>query len=326
MAKSERQKLKLLYIKQFLEEKSDEQHPVTVQQILDELQAHDISAERKSIYSDIACLQDFGMDVVQLRGRNGGYYLADRTFELSELKLLVDAVQASKFLTERKSVSLIQKLGTLVSNYDSGKLRRQVMVSGRVKTMNESIFYNVDRIHEAIAANEQISFRYFEWGVNKEKIFREHTYTASPIALFWAEQNYYLIALTDRHGITHFRVDKMAGIKLLSVARISNEQTQSVKLADYSKNVFGMYGGEHIMLKLRFANSLAGVVLNRFGHDIMLIPDGDSHFVFNAPIVVSNQFFGWLAAFGDQAKILYPESVAAQFSELCKLCAEQYHT
>ena len=324
MARSERQKLKLLYIKQFFEQNSDENHFVTVQQILDELAHHGIKAERKSIYDDIACLQEFGMDICQQRGRGGGYYLASRTFELPELKLLVDAVQASKFLTDRKSVSLIGKLETLASNFDAGRLHRQVMVSGRVKTMNESIFYNVDCIHEAIAANVQITFRYFEWSVNKQKVFRDQIYTASPIALFWADQNYYLIAQTEKHGITHFRVDKMANIRLSELARIQDAQTKSVKLSDYSKNVFGMFSGELVSVKLRFANSLAGVVLNRFGIDIMLIPDGDAHFVFSAPIVVSNQFFGWLAAFGDMAKILSPESVADDFKKLCKQCCDQY--
>jgi len=163
MAKSEGQKLKLLYLKNMLEEQSDEQHPLNTQQILDYLAAHDIKAERKAIYNDIVCLQDFGMDIIHKPGRNGGYYLASREFELPELKLLVDAVQSSKFLTSKKSMQLITKLSTLASTYEAGSLKRQVVVSGRVKTMNESIYYNVDRLHEAIAQNSQITFRYFEW-------------------------------------------------------------------------------------------------------------------------------------------------------------------
>lgn len=212
MARSEKQKLKLLYLKQILEEQTDENHPITTQQLVERLAEMGIRAERKSIYSDMACLQEFGMDVCTAHGRGGGYFLASREFELPELKLLVDAVQSSRFLSERKSVELISKLEKLASRYDAGSLRRQVTVSGRVKTMNESIYYNVDRIHDAIASDVQITFRYFDWGVDRERHYRDRLYTASPYALCWDDQNYYLIAHSERHGLTHYRVDKMMRI------------------------------------------------------------------------------------------------------------------
>lgn len=324
MAKSEMQKLKLLYLKKLLEEKSDEEHPVTTAQIIEYLASKGIRAERKSIYSDISYLQDFGMDILNLRGKNGGYYLASREFELPELKLLVDAVQASKFITEKKSLALIRKLETLTSQNEASTLRRQVVVSGRVKTMNESILYNVDRIHDAIAENKQISFRYFDWGVDKEKHFRDKTASASPLALCWDSQYYYLIAYTERHGITHYRVDKMTSIVMLNTPRESNELTKSLDLSQYGKNVFSMFSGKKQTVKMRFANSLAGVVIDRFGTDSMLIPDGSDHFLFSAEIEVSPQFFGWLAAFGAQAKIVYPASVAEEFAKLLEETAKQY--
>lgn len=324
MPKSDNQKLKLLYIKEFLEQQTDETHIVNVQQIIAELERHGISAERKSIYNDIACLQDFGMDICQIRGKNGGYFLASRDFELPELELLVDAVQASRFLSEKKSTELISKLQTLTSYHAGRQLRRQVVVSGRVKSMNESIYYNVDRIHEAITGNAQISFQYFDWDITKEKNFRKGLYTASPYALCWDNENYYLIAHSQRHGITHFRVDKMARIQITDTPRFFDPKQPLPDLTQYGKTVFGMFGGDRQTVRLRFHKSLCGVILDRFGRDVMLIPDGEEHFIFSASITVSPVFFGWLAGFGANARILSPDSVVQQYLDCCRQSLQQY--
>ena len=267
MAKSEGQKLKLLYLKQMLEEQSDEQHPLNTQQILEHLASHDIKAERKAIYNDIVCLQDFGMDIIHKPGRNGGYYLASREFELPELKLLVDAVQSSKFLTSKKSMQLITKLSRLASIHEAGGLKRQVVVSGRVKTMNESIYYNVDRLHEAIAKNEQIQFRYFEWGLDGKRHDRPGPYIASPYGLIWDAENYYLVAHSSRHGMTHYRVDKMTHIETTGEPRYMDPEAKKLSSAAYGRNVFGMFGRETTTVRMRFHRSLAGVIIDRFGPD-----------------------------------------------------------
>lgn len=324
MAKSEGQKLKLLYIKQFLEQQSDEDHPLTAQQILDYLAARDITAERKAIYSDIACLQEFGLDIVHKAGRNGGYFLASREFELPELKLLVDAVQSSRFLTSKKSMQLIEKLSSLVSSYEAGSLKRQVVVSGRVKTMNESIFYNVDLLHDAIAQNSKVSFRYTEWGLDSQRHERPGIYEASPYALIWDDENYYLVAHSPRHGITHYRVDKMAKITLTGEKRYIDPAARKLSKASYGKNVFGMFGGETTSVRMRFHNSLVGVVIDRFGPETMLIPDGPSHFIYTMDVAISPLFLGWLAGFGDRAKILSPQSVIDQYLALCAPSVQQY--
>lgn len=324
MPKSDKQKLKLLYLRELLEQQSGPDHPISAQQILDYLHAHGIEAERKSVYSDIACLQEFGMDVCTLRGRGGGYYLASRTFELPELKLLVDAVQSSRFLTAKKSMQLIEKLETLSSRFDAGSLRRQVVVSGRVKTMNESIYYNVDRLHEAIAQNSQITFRYFDWGVDKQRHYRQNAYLASPYALCWDNENYYLIAHSQRHGLTHYRVDKMDAIRQNGKPRYLGEEYRKLDLTQYGKNVFSMFGGRTQTVKLRFHNSLSGVVLDRFGRESILIPDGESHFLFTAEITVSPIFFGWLCGFSDQAQIIFPSNVAQDYVAFCKASLAQY--
>lgn len=324
MAKCENQKLKLLLLKDYLEQYTDEEHPASMAQLLAYLSENGVSAERKSIYSDIEALSDYGVDVMHTGGKNAGYYLASRTFELPELSLLVDAVQSSKFLSEKKSMELIKKLGTLASVHQAKSLRRQVTVTGRVKTMNESIYYNVDRIHTAIADNSQISFRYFEWGVDREKHFRGDVRTASPYALCWDSENYYLVAHTEAHGVTHFRVDKMASISETGVPRTVTEETKKIDLADYSKQVFYMFNGEKTTVRLRFHNSLAGVVIDRFGRDQMLIPDGDEHFTFATDIVVSPMFLGWLASFGERAKLLSPAGVIDEYKALCHKSLDQY--
>jgi len=324
MARSEKQKLKLLYLKSLFEQRTDESHPISMQGIIEELAAVGISAERKSLYDDIACLQEFGMDIIQMKGPSGGYYLASREFELPELKLLVDAVQASKFLTSKKSMELIQKLETLASRNDAGALRRQVVVSGRVKTMNESIYYNVDRIHEAIAHNSQIDFQYFDWGIDGRRHYKLGIYTASPYALIWDDQNYYLIAHSQRHGMTHYRVDKMEQIVQNGEPRYFDDEARKLDLSQYGKSVFSMFGGESTPVKMRFHNSLCGVVIDRFGRDLILIPDGPEHFIFTAEVSVSPNYFGWMAGFGDRAKILWPDSVIGQFLKLCQPAVDQY--
>ena len=326
MAKTENQKLKLLVLKDYLEQYSDEEHPVSISDILTYLEQQGIPAERKSIYRDIQLLEDYGCDVIRTTGKKAGYCIGSRTFDLPELKLLADAVLSSRFLTERKSRQLLQKLGTLTSRHQAGILRRSMVVSGRVKSMNESVIYNVDDIHQAINANSQITFRYFEWDRNKERVFRGSLRRASPYALCWDDENYYMIAHTEEHGITHFRVDKMTQIRMTGTPRVQTEQTRNLDLSSYGKQVFGMFNGETQTVRMRFDNSLAGVVLDRFGKDILLIPDGENHFIYAAEIRVSPLFYGWVASFGTRVRILSPEPVVRGFENLCREILEQYRT
>lgn len=318
MPRSSNQKQKLLILRELFERQSDENHPLTMAGILDALAARGISAERKSVYDDIACLQQSGMDIIAERGPNGGYFLASRPFELPELKLLVDAVQSSRFLTEKKSMQLISKLETLASVYEAGSLRRQVVVSGRVKTMNESIYYSVDLLHEAIAQNSRIRFRYFDFDVDFSRRYRPGEYDASPYALCWQEENYYLIAHSERHGLTHYRVDKMAHITLTGEPRYSDSVTRALDLSQYGRSVFGMFSGTQEQVRLRFDRSLSGVVIDRFGREAMLIPDGADAFFCTVQITVSPNFFGWLASFGARAQIVSPAHVRQAFIDACR--------
>jgi len=318
MAKSAGQKLKLLYLIKFLSENTDENHPVSTADIITYLSANGIHSERKSIYDDIEKLCDFGYDIIQVQSRlGGGYYMAGREFELAELKLLVDAVQSSRFITTRKSRNLIKKLEQMAGKYDAGKLQRQVYVAGRIKTENESIYYSIDNIHKAIQENRQIAFQYLDWNLKKELVPRRNSdKTVSPWALIWQDENYYLAAFDQIDGIMkHYRVDKMGKVRVLEKAREGMEQFAEVDLADYTNRTFGMYGGEEEIVTLQFPNRLIGVILDRFGRDADIRPMTERVFRVRVRVAVSGQFFGWLAGIGREAVIIGPLYVKTQYRE-----------
>ena len=326
MPKSDNQKLKIFYILDYLEAYSNEKNPVRASDLISMLDRQwGIRCDRKTVYSDIAALQQYGIDIVSLPGKNGGYYIASRNFELPELKLLIDAVQSSRFLTEKKSRELIEKLCNQCSIHDAKLVRRDVLVSGRVKSMNESIYYNVDAIQEAIAENRQITFRYFDWGLDSQRKYRDKEYIASPYGLCQDNENCYLLALSQRHGITSYRVDRMSDIALTTESRIPCPELTGKKLQEHASQLFQMYAGDAADVKLRFHRSLVNVVIDRFGKDTMLIPDGDDHFVFTVRVAVSPMFLSWVIGFGVKAKVLYPESVVDKCRALCLEALNQYN-
>ena len=318
MAKSTGQKLKLLYIVKLLEENTDEHHPASTEDIITYLAANGIHSQRKSIYDDVEKLCEFGYDIVQVHSRlGGGYYMAGRKFELAELKLLVDAVQSSRFITTKKSRSLIKKLERLAGKHDAGKLQRQVYVAGRIKTENESIYYNIDTIHRAIQENRQISFQYLDWNLKKELVSRPNgDKRVSPWALIWQDENYYLAAYDSADRVMkHYRVDKMGKTKVKKDAREGMEQFARVDLAAYTNRIFGMYGGEEQVVALQFPNRLIGVVLDRFGRETDIRQMQGGEFRVRTKVMVSGQFFGWLAGIGREAVIAGPESVREQYRQ-----------
>ena len=328
MPRSSGQKLKLLYLMDYLLQYSDAEHPVTVRQLIAHLAAHDIAAERKSVYDDIEALRTYGLDVEQVAdGQLYGYYVASRRFELPELKLLVDSVQSSKFITQRKTNALIKKIETLASSYDAQRLQRQVYVAGRVKTMNESIYYNVDAVHAGISEDKKIRFRYFEYTVAKERRYRRDGayYIVSPYALTWDDENYYMVAYeTETDSIRHYRVDKMTNIATVDEPRDGAAAYRSLDMAMYSRKVFGMFSGTEERVRLRFTNHLVGAVLDRLGQDVSIIPDVDEHFTVSADVVVSPQFFAWLCGFGADAQLIAPASAAEQMKAYIEEIAALY--
>ena len=324
MAKYSRQKLKLFYLRDFLLRSSDEEHRLTIRDMIAHLASHDISAERKSLYSDLNLLQEYGMDIVRTPK---GYYVGSRGFELPELKLLVDSVQSSKFITHKKTVTLIKKIEGLASVYQARQLSRQVFVANRIKTMNESIYYNVDEIHSGIAQNRQIRFRYFDYTVDKKRRLRREGdfYQVSPFALTWDDENYYMVAYDSQaQVIKHFRVDKMVDIAVLETERDGKQAYEALDMAVYARKVFGMFSGDERRVRLRFDNRMVGAVLDRLGRDAVLVPDGPDHFTVTADVVVSPQFFAWVFGFHTLAQIVGPPDVVEKMREYLAQVAEMY--
>ena len=325
MPKSDNQKLKIFYILDYLEAYSNEKNPVRASDLITMLDRQwGIRCDRKTVYSDIAALQQYGVDIVSIPGKNGGYYIASRNFELPELKLLIDAVQSSRYLTEKKSRELIEKLCSQCNEQDAKLMRRTVLVSGRVKSMNETIYYNVDAIQEAIAQNKQISFRYFDWDFGGKRKYRDKEYLASPYGLCQDHENCYLLAFSSRYGITSYRVDRMTDIQLTEENRIPCPELTGKALHDHANRLFQMYSGDALDVKMRFHRSLLNVVIDRFGKDTMLIPDGEDYFNFTVKVAISPMFLSWVIGFGAKAKILYPKSVADACKALCMEAMNHY--
>jgi predicted DNA-binding transcriptional regulator YafY len=327
MPRSSNQKLKLLYLMKILHEKTDENHSLSVPELIAELGRYGIKAERKSIYDDLEALRFFGLDIESTRSKTTGYFLASRTFELAELKLLVDSVQSSKFITHKKSTDLIRKIESLCSIYEGQSLQRQVYVANRIKTMNESIYYNVDNIHSGISDNKKISFKYFDYSITKEKVFRRNNerYVVSPYALTWDDENYYMVGYdSDAEMIKHYRVDKMMDIAVTGEKRDGQQYFQNLDIAVYSKKLFSMFSGAEETVRIEFANRLIGVVIDRFGKDVVVVKSDDKHFVVSVSVAVSQQFLAWVAGFGSEARILSPDSVVEKMKQLIQALRDTY--
>ena len=314
MSKSSNQKLKLLYLMKIFMEETDENNSLTMSEIISKLKDLGINAERKSLYDDFEQLNIFGLDICKTSGKIPGYYNLETAFELPELKLLIDAVQSSIFVTEKKSLELISKIEKLTSRHNAGKLRRQVYIANRVKTRNEKVFYNVDKIYDAIGDNKKISFKYFDYTTEKKKIYRKDgsEYVESPVTLMWDDENYYLVAYNSKHSnYVHYRVDRMESIRILDDERCLSETPFDT--AFYAKKIFSMFSGEETLVTMRFENSLINVVFDRFGMDITPFKDGDNHFTIKTGVSVSQQFFGWVASLGARAEIISPQNVKDEF-------------
>ena len=326
--RGDNQKLKMLFLAKIFSEETDDNHALTLPEIKAKLEAYGVNAERKTLYQDFEELRQFGMDIIaEKKGNMGFYHLGSREFELPELKLLVDSVQSAKFITDKKSNELIKKLESLVSKYEAKQLHRQVVISGRIKAMNESIYYNVDKLHEAIGTDRQIRFLYYQWNVKKEMELRKNgeEYHISPWGLMWDDENYYLVGYDSAdQKIKHYRVDKMLEIDVTEIKREGKEAFKQFDMPKYTKSLFGMFGGELKPVTLVVRNDLVGVILDRFGKDIIVIPYDEEHFKTTVNVAVSPQFFGWIMSFGTGMKIVSPEDVVKQMKKEIKLLAEQY--
>ena len=317
MSRGTNQKFKFTYLMKIMLEKTDDEHSLTMPQIMEELEKSDVTAERKSIYTDFQDMTEkFGVEIIKEQiGRETYYHVGAREFELAEVKLLIDAIQSSKFITQTKSRELITKIKSFVSEHQAKQLQRQVYINDRVKTMNESVYYNVDDIHTAINENKKIRFKYFKWDINKKLVPRHNGdwFIVSPWALTWDDENYYMVAFDDLDKkIKHYRVDKMMHISIEEEKRSGKEVFRNFDMAEYSKATFGMYQGQKAKVKIQFANYMCGVFIDRFGKDISFRPIDDEHSELHVDVNVSPQFFGWIFSLGKNVKVTGPSEVVEQ--------------
>lgn len=317
MSRGTNQKFKFTYLMKIMLEKTDDEHSLTMPQIMEELEKYDVTAERKSIYTDFQDMTEkFGVEIIKEQiGRETYYHVGAREFELAEVKLLIDAIQSSKFITQTKSRELITKIKSFVSEHQAKQLQRQVYINDRVKTMNESVYYNVDDIHTAINQNKKIRFKYFKWDINKKLVPRHNGdwFIVSPWALTWDDENYYMVAFDDLDSkIKHYRVDKMMHISIEEEKRSGKEVFRNFDMAEYSKATFGMYQGQKAKVKIQFANYMCGVFIDRFGKDISFRPIDNEHSELHVDVNVSPQFFGWIFSLGKDVKVTGPSEVVEQ--------------
>lgn len=317
MPKGSNQKYKLTYLMKIMLEKTDDEHGITMSQIIEELEKYGVSSERKSIYTDFQDMTElFGVEIIKEKlGKDTFYHVGSREFELVEVKLLIDAIQASKFITLSKSKELIAKIKGLVSEHQAKQLQRQLFIDDRVKTMNESVYYNVDDIHAAINQNQKICFKYYTWNIEKKQVLRHNgaDYVISPWALLWYDDNYYLVGYdAQAQMIKHYRVDKMKNISVVDEPREGKEEFKNFDMARYSKATFGMFHGEKTRVKLNIKNEQCGIFIDRFGKDISFVPVDEQHCEFSVDVNISQQFFGWIFGLGKDVKIVGPANVVTQ--------------
>ena len=328
MPRGSNQKFKFTYLMKIMAEKTDDEHSLTMPQILEELEKYEVSAERKSIYEDFKDMSNFGIEVIkEQKGRETFYHIAGREFELAEVKLLIDAVQSAKFITQKKSKSLISKVKNFVSEHQAKQLQRQIVINDRVKTMNESVYYNVDDIHTAINQNRKIKFKYYKWDIDKKLVERHggSYFFVSPWALLWDDENYYMIAFDDwDNKIKHYRADKMMYIEVGNDERAGKEEFKNFDMAKYSKATFGMYHGEKTKVCIKFANHMCGVFIDRFGKDTLFRKIDEKHSELIADINVSPQFFGWIFSLGNDVEIVSPKEVVNELREYTKKFIMKY--
>ena len=323
MSRGTNQKFKFTYLMKIMLEKTDDDHALTMSQIMDELEKYGVTAERKSVYADFADMEKFGVEIIKEKiGRDTFYHAGSREFELAEVKLLVDAIQSSKFITQTKSRELISKVKGFVSDYQGKTLQRQVFIDDRVKTMNESVFYNVDEVYTAINDNKKIRFKYYKWNIEKKLVARRNGewFVLSPWGLTWVDENYYMIAYDEWDSkVKSYRVDKMMKISIIDEKREGQQAFKKYDMSTLSKSTFGMYGGEKKRVKIQLENSMCGVFLDRFGKDdINFRPIGDDWSEFSVEVNVSQHFYGWLFGLGPKVKLVGPDDVVKDLKEYGK--------
>jgi len=318
MPKPSRQQLRVLYLMDYLLSNTDDEHGASINDIINELRRHDMCPNRTTVYSDIEVLRQYGLDIIKDGETKGAkYHIGCRDFQDTELQILVDCIQSSNFITLKKSRELIQKLERQTSRYKARALEKNVYVRNRIKSMEESVYINVDMISTAISGNREISFQYYDYTVQKERVKRHNgkRYVVSPYSFVYVDQNYYLLVYYQPDdAIRHFRVDRITGLEISDTPRKGDKLYGQIDIAAYTTKTFYMFTGTECKVKCRFSSNLVRPVLDRFGNDTIIVPDGENAFTVTLDVIVSPQFFAWFSAFGSSAEILSPENVRSGYA------------
>ena len=312
-------KPRILYLQKILLERTDEENPLSTTQLINILNdEYGISAHRTTVTKDIAALQEFGMDIVTIHSTQSKYFVASRKFELPELKLLIDAVESSKFITKKKSETLIEKIHTMTSPGQVAKLKRNNYVVNRIKPDNEQIYYIIDAINDAINAGKQISFQYYDYTGLKKKVLKNkgEVYKLSPYKLLWCGDYYYVLGYSEKKSkVINFRVDRIAS-KPEILDKDIVPMPDDFDIENYTKEVFFMFSGEKVLVDLRCDNSLMKTMVDRFGEDVTTLAYDMTSFRVQTEVSASPTFFGWVFGFNGKVQILAPESVKEQYRQM----------
>jgi predicted DNA-binding transcriptional regulator YafY len=330
MARNKNQKLKILYLMQMLLRETDDEHGLTMAEIIDRLDELGIKAERKSVYDDMDALRKFGLDIINLKGSRAEYHIGNRDLEHAELTMLIDAVQSSKFLTERKSAALINKLKSLVSVHEAKQFDRRIFVAGRVKMQNESVLYNVDAIQRAIQSRRKLSFLYYDYDFEKKQVARKDggRYTVNPVSLVYIDEFYYLVTYHDRYDdLVNYRADRMKKIEILGEPSSRMPKARHFDISEYCRRSFSMFGGEDIRVQLAFHRVLANAIIDRFGKDVRIekIKGDDEYARAHVTIARSAPFFGWITQFGNMVEIEAPANLREEYAEFLEGILDTYY-
>lgn len=325
MGKQNFSKIKLLKIWEMLKQDTDEQHSLTTNQIIEKLKLAGIECDRKTLYQDIATLNAYGYEIIQRRGQhNNSYYVVDRSFDVPELRILIDAVQAASFITEKKTAEFIDKISALGGSNRAEILKKNIVEFNTAKHTNENIYYSIDKIDEAILSERKIIFKYFDYDLHGNRVFRKdgHRYVANPIIMVFSNDNYYLVCYHDNHTtLTNYRIDRMTEVSVLDTPINKDARPKGIDLCNYRKQVFSMFGGEQTAVTLETTPDLIDVVFDKFGEQTKITEIGNNKIQFTAEIQISNMFFGWCCSFGEKMKIVAPQEIKEQFTEyLNRLC------
>ena len=321
------QKLKLLYLAEIFERETDEKHGLTGPDLISKLAERGVDVERKTLYRDIDCLREFGYDIVKYQRSKPEWGLASRDFQDGELLLLADAVQSSKFLSKRKSEALVKSLGKLASKHLADDLRRRVHVEGRIKTQNESVFYNIDAIQRAMTAKRKISFRYFKHDEMKRRILQHdgELYLETPVQLVYMDDCYYVVVWNDKHeGFANYRVDRMLDIDVAEEEATKNDQIATFDVGKYQQRVFNMFNGDAVAVTLRVKSSAMSSVLDRFGKDLLVTKAADGVATACVTVMEAPTFYGWLTQFGEDVMIQGPDKIRDGYLDYLAGIADAY--